>query len=125
MFCHTVGKADSMTHLVNCYICLLATGKRTRKVYVTSGGKTTRLNSIEVSIGFIAISQGYGQAVGFWLAGFDELGIQTCTPVPGCNSFLHFRDPISWQILGLKGNDHFVSPIPFPWSLVIVRVLVL
>jgi hypothetical protein len=114
-----------MPHFVNGYICLLATGKRTRNFYVTARGKPTRLNSIEVSIGFCAISQGYCHAVGFGLAGFHELRIQTCTPIPGRNSFLHFRDPISWQILGLKGNDHFVRPIPFPWSLVIVRVLVL
>ena len=29
MLCQTVCKADSMPHLVNCYICPLATGKLT------------------------------------------------------------------------------------------------
>jgi hypothetical protein len=92
---------------------------------VTTSGKTTRLNSIEVTIGSCSISHGYCHTVRIWPAGFDELGIQTCTLIPGRNSFLHFRDPISWNILGLKGNNNFTRPIPFPWKLVIVRVLVL
>jgi hypothetical protein len=114
-----------MPHFVNCHVCLLATGKRARKVYVATRGKTARLNSIEVAIGSSPISHGDRHAVGIWLAGFDEPGIQTCTSVPGCNSFLHFRDPINWYIFGRKGNDHLFSPIPFPWNLVIARVLVL
>ena len=92
---------------------------------MTTCGKTTRLNSIEVTIGSVSISHGYCHTVRIRLAGVDELDIQTCASVPGCNSFLHFRDPISWYIFGLKGNDHFTRPIPFPWNLVIVRVLVL
>ena len=92
---------------------------------MTTSGKTIRLNSIEVTIGFFPISHGYCHTGRVWLAGFDELGIQTCTFVPSRNSFLHFRDPISWNIFGLKGDNNFIRPIPFPWNLVIVRVLVL
>ena len=92
---------------------------------MTSGGETTRLNSVEVAIGSRSISHGHCHTVRIWLAGFDELGIQTSAAVPGCNSFFQFGDPISRHILGLKGNDHLVSPIPFPWNLVIARILVL
>ena len=88
-------------------------------------GKSTRLNSIEVTVGSCSISHSNRYTVRIWLAGFDKLGIQTCTSVPGCNSLLHFRDPVGWHIVGLKGNNHLTSPIPFPWNLVILRVLVL
>ena len=124
-FGQTVCKADSMPHFVDCYIRLLATRKRTRKVYVTTCGKTARLNSIEVTVGSIWISHSYCHTVRIPLAGFDEPGIQTCTFVPGCNSFVHFRDPIGWYILGLKVDNHLTRPISLPWNLMIVRILVL
>jgi hypothetical protein len=61
---------------------------------VATCGKSTRLNSIEVTIGSIPISHTYRYTVRIWLAGFDEFGVQTWTSVPGFNSFLHFRDPV-------------------------------
>ena len=92
---------------------------------MTTCGKTTRFNSVEVTVGSCSISHGYCHTVRIWLAGFDELGIQTRAAIPGGNSFLQFGDPISRYISSLKGNDHFTSPLPFPWNLVISRILVL
>ena len=92
---------------------------------MASCGEATRLDSIEVAIGSCSVPHRYRHTVRTWQAGLDEFGIQTGTSVPGSNSFLQFRDPIGRYIPGLKGNDHFASPMPFPWNLLIARILVL
>jgi len=127
VFCHPVCKADSMTHLMNDNICLGAATKGAGIVYVASNGKASRLNCIEITIAVHNTfrSNTYSYAISVWLAGLDELGIQTWATVPGCNSFLHFSDPIRCHVLGLKCNDDFGSPISFPWHLMITRILVL
>jgi len=127
VFCHPVCKADSMTHLMNDNIRLGTVGKGAGIVYVASNGKASRLNCIEITIAVHNTfrSNTYSYAISVWLAGLDELGIQTWATVPGCNSFLHFSDPIRCHVLGLKCNDDFGSPISFPWHLMITRILVL
>lgn len=127
VFCLPVCKADSMTHLMNDNICLGATSKRAGIVYMASNGKTLRLNCIEVTIAVESTfrSNTYRNAVPIWLAGLDEFRIQTWAAVPGCNSFLHFGDPIRCYILGLECNDDFGRPISFPWHLMIAWILVL
>ncbi len=94
---------------------------------MASNGKTSGLNCIEVTICSHSTfrSNTYRYTVPVWLAGLDELGIQTWATVPGCNSFLHFGDPIRCYILCLKGNDDFGSTISFPWHLMVTRILVL
>ncbi len=94
---------------------------------MASNGKASRLNCIEVTVCSHSTfrSNTYRYAVSVWLAGRDELGIQTRAAVPGCNSFLHFGHPIRCYILGLKGNDDFGISISFPWHLMITPILVL
>ena len=127
VFCFPVCKTNSMSHFVNGNICLLSASKGAGIVYMASNGKPSRLNCIEVAIAIYSTfrSNTYRYAVPVWLAGLDELGIQTWAAIPGCNSFLHFGDPIRWHILGLKGDDDFGSPFSFPWHLMITRILVL
>ena len=94
---------------------------------MASNGKTSGLNCIEVTISSHSAfrSNTYRYAVPVWLAGLDELGIQTWAAVPGCNSFLHFGDPIRWYILSLKSNDDFGGATSFPRRLMITPILVL
>jgi hypothetical protein len=127
VFCLPVCKANSMSHFVNGNICLGAVSKGAGIVYMASDGKASGLNCIEVTISPHTAfrSNIYRYAVPIWFAGLDEPRIQTWTAVPGCNSFLHFGDPIRCYIPSLKRNDDFGSPIAFPWQLMITPILVL
>ena len=122
-----VCKAYSMSHFVNCNICLSTVSKGVGVVYMASNGKTSGLNCIEVTICAYCPfrSNAYCYAICFWLTTLYELGIKTWTFIPGRNSFLHFGDPIRWHTLDLKSNDDFGSAISFPWPLMITPILVL
>src|SRR5918998_5293049 len=124
-FCGTVGEADGVPHLVNRDVRPLAAGELTREIYVATRGEATRLDRVEVSVGSVPVSHRHRHTVRAGLAGVDQPGVQTRTSVPGGNTFLHLRDPVSRYVLGLEGDDDLGSPVPSPGNLGIVRILVL